>query len=513
MSTLFAVIALVLMYAGSASAAPDASVLVIRNVTVIDVDAAIARPHHTVVVRDGRIERVEPEKRGAATPTGVVIDGTGKFLIPGLVDGHAHLATQRVIDGLIARGDFTLTSGRRRLGAAHSFDRRLLRAFLLNGVTTVVSFGTLTPGGGDELELRTLVDRNEIIGPRLLVGDLIDGADADQDRGTASTIESPRTAEDGRRRVTRAKQQGYDFIKPYTFLNRETFNAVVRTAHELGLRAVGHLPELGCANCATPDDAFVARLDGIAHLEELGTYGLPGLQLSAAIELANRVKAAGQAVVTTLVTSRNIVQMYASRCVPLPPPADLRYVDSFLLSRWLGPNNRYLRDEFRDQPNAALIPPAYDFQRVIARELWKRGVPLVVGTDATIPGVAYGSSVPDEMIELNKIGLPPGDVLKSATQTAFRLLGRPGETGTVAVGQRADLVLLRANPLDYVGNVRQIAGVVVNGRWYAIERLRRLADSDARYYTALDRQIGLHRPTDACARPEMTSPKRAPTGR
>jgi hypothetical protein len=482
--------------------------IVIRDVTLVDADAATTHPHRTAVVRGGRIERVDSAGEGAIAADAIVVDGRGKYLMPGLVDGHAHLATGRVIERLVARGEFPMRAGGRHEDLA-SFDRRILLSFLLNGVTTVVSFGSLSPEGGDDLELRDRVDRREILGPRLIVGDRIDGSTADHDGDDASTVDSPRTADDGRRRVLLAKQRGYDFIKPYTYLNKETYGAIVRTAKEIGLRTVGHMPELGCADCVTRDDAFGTPMDGIAHLEELATYALPGgLDPRDAVDVAERVLHAHQAVVTTLVTSRSIAQMYSHRCVPLPPREDLRYVDSFLLARWLSPRNRYLTDEFRRQPIAPSIPAAFEFQRRLARDLWARGVPLVVGTDATIPGVAYGSAVPDEMLELGSVGLPPADVLRAATRNAFQLLGHSDDAGTVSTGRRADLLLLRANPLEDLHNVRRIDGVMVNGRWFPIEALRRLADADARYYATLDRKLGLRRPTSTCVAAQRSA---APT--
>lgn len=211
--------------------------------------------------------------------------------------------------------------------------------------------------------------------------------------------------------------------------------SIVNAAHELGYKAVGHLPELGCADCISRSEAFGTPMDGVAHLEELAKYAFPSsLSVADISALAESVQRGKLSVVTTLVTMRNIVHMYAYRTVPLPRARDLRYVDSLSLAWWLGSHNRYLTPAFRDQPEAPMFPAQYDFERVLARQGWNRGVPLVVGTDATIPGVAYGFSVPEEMIELNNVGLSPNEVLKAANADGLCIVWTQGSDGNSGQG-------------------------------------------------------------------------------
>jgi imidazolonepropionase-like amidohydrolase len=101
----------------------------------------------------------------------------------------------------------------------------------------------------------------------------------------------------------------------------------------------------------------------------------------------------------------------------------------------------------------------------IVRQFHAAGVGLLVGTDAMNTGVVPGTSAHDELEDLVAAGLTPYQALRAATVNAARFLATPGDSGTVAVGQKADLVLLVANPLDQIGNSRRIAGVMVRGRW------------------------------------------------
>ena len=473
----------------------DALDLVLRDVNIVAIDTVSILPHQTVMIRGGVIVRVSADSAGleAVTPGAVVVNGSGKYLIPGLIEGHTHLRTEKMFrDRQRGRAPTPEVD----LGPPHTLDQHLLMQFLRFGVTTVVDFGNTAADGGGLLELRDAIASGRLVGPRLIVGKRIDGS-----RGVLlgelpanavpSSIDVPQTAEHARLAVQRAKALGFDFVKAYQHLDAETFPALLRTAREQRLPVAGHLPELGCARCLSREQAFEASPDVIAHLEELSRYATQtDFSADDLRYLTGLVRSSGASVVTTLVANRNIVHMYAHRQLPPLDPQDERLVDSLTLREWLGPDNRYLRERFRQQRGAELFPAAYDYQRALARHLWKAGVPLVVGTDAPIPGVAFGSSVIDEMIELNKIGLPPHQVLQAATRNALLFLGRDPLAGVIAPGARADLVLLEANPLEYIDNLRALSGVVAAGRWLPMERLRAASEAAVRHYRALDQKLG-----------------------
>lgn len=470
--------------------------LVLRDVNLVAIDRGVIVPHQTVVIRGGRIAKVleQPADAQNFAANATVVNGSGKFLIPGLVEGHAHLGTEKMFrDRLQQQGARWAGVD---LGSPHSFDRHVLAQFLRYGVTTVFNFGSAAPGDGGLLELRDAIAAGKLPGPRLVVGKRIDGSrrvllgEIPPER-VPSSIDVPQNAEHARLAVMRAKAQGFDFIKAYQHLDSETYAAVLRTAREQGMRVAGHLPELDCPRCMHREAALGNPPDAIAHLEELSRYAMQtDFDAADLHHLSEMVRSSGARVVTTLVASRNIVHMYAFRKLPPLDQQDERLVDSQTLRDWLGPDNPYLRESFRRQAGAELFPAAYDYQRALARQLWKAGVPLIVGTDAPIPGLAFGSSVIDEMIELNKIGLRPHEVLQAATRNALGFLGEGENAGMVTAGARADLVLLDANPLEYIGNLRAISGVVVSGRWLSIEQLQAESEAAVRYYRRLDRRLG-----------------------
>ncbi|MCQ4164533.1 amidohydrolase family protein [Tahibacter harae] len=458
---------LLLAAAGAVSAgkpAPEGTWL-LTHVSVIPLDTDEVLQDQDVLIRQGRIASLTPAAEKLRVRGATVIDGRGKFLIPGLVDAHVHIATEGAI-----RDSKDARIAALPLGEDHAYDRRVLLGFLKAGVTGAANLGGSARSDEDLLWLRTEIAAGRIAGPRLYVGKRINGPRADVVAGSGeappSRPESPRTADDGAAAVRAAQQRGYDFIKPYQYLNRETYEAVVGEARRLRLPSTGHLPELGCARCADRESAFAHPLDNIAHAEELARYARSSDFAPRDIDaLADEVAARGIGVTPTLITLKTIVHMYTQREVPAVPPGWLALVDPVTRRDWAPPANRYLSEAFRAQEGADTFSIGYDFARLLTRQLWRRGVPLTVGTDAALPGLAFGVSVQQEMFELREIGLSPREVLRAASLNAHRLFAPGSGEGPVRPGRRADLVLLEADPLADIRNVSRVAGVFVHGRW------------------------------------------------
>jgi imidazolonepropionase-like amidohydrolase len=467
--------------------------LVISDVSVIPVDTTEVLSHRSVVIQNGVVTAIVPTSSAEIPAGATLIDGKGRFLIPGLLDAHVHIAP---LAARISNGDRGLNGLRDQAGPPYPYDSRVLMGFVAAGVTTVIHMG----GGGDTvLRLRDLTAAGKIVGPRLIVGKLIDGPAEAVLPGLnkappPSSMEHPTTGEDGRAAVLDAKAAGYDFIKAYQRLNRITFDAIVGAARSQGMPVWGHLPELGCPGCVDIGHPFEVPMDNIAHAEELGRYAMQGgFDPGQLAILAGLVRKSGMALTPTLITSRTIVALYMERALHLPPQRVLRYVDPVTLRSWQPTRVRYLSDAFRQQPDIDKYPAEIDFSRVLVRLLWQQGTVLTVGTDApTIPGLAYGFSVWAEMRELRAIGLSPLDVLRAATVNAHRLMRDPDGSGLVRVGSPADLLLLDGNPLEDISNVEHLSGVILRGRWLSAGEIKRDMDDNLRYYQHIDRLLGSH---------------------
>lgn len=485
---------LLMVYVGPAMKAqaadlPPPATWVIRDVTVIPADNDDVLPHRTVIVENGRIARIEPYDAAAKTAGAEVLDGSGKFLIPGLCDAHVHIATERSIrdstDPVIAHLD---------PGTQRSYDRHVLLTFLKAGVTSVANLGGSARGDESLLSLREEIAAGRMWGPQLHVGKRINGPYAEvmpqRHAAVPSRIEAPTTADDGAAAVRQASQRGYDFIKPYQFLNRATYQAIVEESRWQGMITTGHLPELGCERCADRASAFEHPMNNIAHIEELARYARTSDLAPSDIDaLAELVAARGVAVTPTLITLKTIIHMYVERALPPMPEGWLALVDPVTRSGWSVGRNRYLSQSFRDQEGASMFPAGYDFSRLLTRELWKRGVRLTVGTDAPLPGLGYGISVHQEMIELSAIGLTPLEVLRAATVNAHALFDRSGGSGAVRVGEPADLVLLHADPTADIRNIAQIEGIFVQGRWLSAAALEAMLAETTQFMRELSAQM------------------------
>jgi imidazolonepropionase-like amidohydrolase len=193
------------------SATTDAE-LVINDVTVIPMDKESAAEHQVVTIRDGRIISIEKQTTSPPGPNRLVIDGRGKFLIPGLVDAHAHIIP---LSERLKAGEGRFDRLKSEIQPSHPYDSRMLFPYLREGVTTVFHLGG---GGTAVLELRDLIQGGTIVGPRLVVGKRIDGppeavVTSAHKTPPPSSIEHPETGADGREAVKSAVANHYDFIK------------------------------------------------------------------------------------------------------------------------------------------------------------------------------------------------------------------------------------------------------------------------------------------------------------
>ncbi len=461
-------------------AAPAATPpLVIADVTVIPVDTDETLPGRTVLIRDGRIVRIDAAGEAKIPKGAIVVDGRGKFLVPGFFDAHVHITARAAAK---ASRDPAMAA----LDLPQAYDQAVMLGFLRAGVTSAANLGGGPVGDGELLRLRDEIAAGRTPGPRLYVAKRINGplagvTEKDLAAAPASTLDAPTTAADGIAAVQAAKAKGYDFIKPYQFLNRQTYAAVVEEAARQGFVTTGHLPELGCSVCADRAFAFGHPMSNIAHAEELQRYGRETDLAPADIDaLADLVKRSGMGVTPTLITMKAIQLMQVERQVMSVAPEWSRYLDPVSRLQWAAPANRYLSQPFRDREGAHLFSASYDFARVLTRQLWKRGVPLTVGTDASLPGLVYGHSVHQEMVELHEIGLSPVEVLRAASLNGRRLFDPKGDDGAIRPGRRADLVLLGADPLADIRNVETVEGVVAAGVWRSAAELDRLHEAASR---------------------------------
>ncbi|MCB2065921.1 MAG: amidohydrolase family protein [Erythrobacter sp.] len=441
------------------------------DIDVVDVATGRLIEDRTVLVEDGRIVAIgdgsNPLPDGAA-----VIAGTGLYLAPGLADMHTHTWYEQV-----------------QLPLALTF-----------GVTTIREMS----GNQATLDARAAITSGDMLGPRIITaGPIVDG-DPPVWPGSAM-LTDPAMAD---QLVAEQAAAGYDFIKPYDRLTREAFAALAEAAHRHGLPIAGHVP-----NRVPIDEAIAAGMTSIEHISatwekealrpevdrammnwqqeriDLGNRVAVGeLSLDEIYDwdqlraIARRVAQAGVAVTPTLALDHRYLQTAAERAESMALP-EMRFASPAMRNSWVAFE---LSDAMGWDDDAILALRALVFaEDAIVQILHEEGVLLLAGTDTANAFMVHGWSLNDELVALRDAGLSDAEAIRTATLNPARYLGEEGEWGEVRPGARADLVLLAANPLEDVANYRQIAGVMVAGRWLDAATIAQMQGEGQAAYAAI----------------------------
>lgn len=418
---------LVLLFAALLSAGfVRAASIAFVDVTVLPMDTARALAHHTVVVDGDRIVQVGPVAAVKIPADAQRIDGRGKFLIPGLGEMHGHNPP---------------------LGSAQSYVETIYFLFVANGVTTVR--GML--GWPGQLELRDKVKSGEILGPSLyLAGPSFTGTGA-------NAVLSPAAAE---ARVRQQKAEGWDLLKVHPGLKREVYDAMAKTADEVGIRFAGHIPaDVGLVHAMEKRQETVDHLDGYIEVLKADTVPVDRAKLAEIVKLTRET---GTAVVPTMPLWETIIGAADPQVIYAYP--DLAYLPTSVVNGWRASYERRIGNPNFNRTRAAQIAAN---RKVVLKALNDGGVTILFGTDAPQEFSVPGFSIHREMQANVAAGMTPYEVLRSATKNVGENLGPRAKDkfGLVATGHRADLVLLAADPLADIGNVAKRAGVMVRGRW------------------------------------------------
>jgi imidazolonepropionase-like amidohydrolase len=405
--------------------------LVFKNVNIITMTSPNTIIHNaTIVIADNRIQSIN----GLIPDKAKIIDCKGKWLIPGLIDMHVHLPT-----------DSYFSPKQPAQAPDIMFNTQdIMTPIVANGVTTVLDLNATMQTFSQKKE----IEKGYVIGPRITLAALINGGTG-QER-------IANTAEEGRQTVRNAKVEGYDFIKLYSDLNIETYNAIVDEAYKQGLQTVGHIPN---AFEGKIEQAFVPHFGMVAHAEELTNYAIDYSKKEAE-QMAQLLKNNGTWLCPTLTTMERILSQVKS-LDELKAMPSLQYVHPLLQSKWLTAN-KY--NKMSSPENILHFEQYVKFNLLLVKACKDAGVPIVTGSDAGVSGVVLGFALHDELELLIQSGLTTEEALSSATRLSAQWLGIDSQIGTIEVGKLADLVLLDENPMDDIKNTRKIAAVIVNGK-------------------------------------------------
>jgi cytosine/adenosine deaminase-related metal-dependent hydrolase len=446
------------------AAPPAADLLVIENVSVVDAETGTLRPGMTVEVENGRIRRLAPA--AGAGPSGLVIDGSGKFLIPGLWDMHVHLASKLSphlhLPLVVAHG---VTAVRDMADCENPFDRFL--ACL-----------------EDKRSWNEAVGRGELVGPRIMgVASFIVHGPSRRDEEFPSFF-TPINENEARELARYAKGRGFDFLKVYDSIPRDVYLALLAEAKVQSLEVVGHRPRAVSAM-----EASEAGQRSLEHARLFLEECYPGAEklrsedrryetadrramvdeheASQCDELFAAMRDNGTWLVPTHVTRK--MDAFADDRGYRDDPR-LRYIHPFQRMVWSKDADGMVADDPSPEGRKAYMD-FYEKGLELTGAAHRAGVPVLAGTDANDTYAFPGSGLHDELEELVKAGLTPSEALVAATVSPARYFGVEDEYGSIAEGKAADMVLLRENPLTDIRNTRSIEAVVLGGRLYGREDL------------------------------------------
>ncbi len=435
MSTFLAAL-FVILNSATVRAQPQPAVTAFIDVSLVPMTSAEVVPHQTVVVRGDRIVSIGPAEKATVPEGAARIDGKGKFLMPGLGEMHGHNPP---------------------LGSSEEFVETVYFLFLANGVTTVRSM----LGWPGQLELREKVKRGELLGPTLyLAGPSFSGA----------SIQSAAQAE---ARVREQKAQGWDLLKVHPGLKRDHYDAMARTAKEVGIRFAGHIPaDVGLVHAIERGQETVDHLDG--YIEYLGATDRPvdPAKLAAVVKLTRE---SGTWVIPTMCLWETIIG--AADLEKMSNYPELKYMPLDQVEQW----KKGYQTLLNRNANRATAQQTAANRKVLLKALSDGGVKILFGTDAPQQFSVPGFSIHREIRAMAEAGMHPYEILKSATTGVGEYFKDRDRFGVIAPDARADLLLLEANPLEDGGNVAKRSGVMVRGQWLAEReiqaRLEKIAKS------------------------------------
>jgi imidazolonepropionase-like amidohydrolase len=411
------------------------------NVNVVPMDAERVLENQTVVVRDGRIAEIGAANKVKIPKDAVQIDGRGKFLMPGLADMHAHLQT--------GAGTLDDAAGQQ------------LQLFLMNGVTTV----------------RNIINRGELVAPTIFTA------------GAPMIVNRISTPEAAIKDVTEQKNAGYDLIKVHEGLSPEIYAAIVETANKVAIPFAGHVTAtVGLERALKARQTSIEHLDG--YIQFVIADDSPAKPTGSQVQIGEvlnyvdekkiplAIKATKDANVwncPTLALFQIIVSPEkAEDLLKLP---ELKYVP------------QKARDAFAKQKQPTADIPAAEGEKYtqlrfrFVREMQKAGAKLLVGSDPGQLFLVAGFGTHKELESFVQAGLTPFQALEAATKNPAEYLATfmkiPNDFGVVKVGNKADLLLLEANPLQSIANIEKIAGVMTRGRWISKEEINKTLQSIA----------------------------------
>lgn len=457
------ILLLTLMLSASLLQAQQKLTCAIRNVSVIPMNRETVLSNQTVVIENGIITRIGATDKIRVDKKMMLIDGTGKYLMPGLFDMHAHFFADQ--------GDHTNTN------------EVELKLMLANGITTA----RIMTGHSIYLEARENVKSYKWIGPELKIAapQLVGRWPWGPEFKNYEIVASEKSA---REAVKKFKAEGYDAIKLTFMVAKPVFDEVIKTAAEEKIKVVGHVGPIVKLPAALDAQMQIEHMDMFIEMllpdtsynhgnsvSDFNIYSkaawetVPHLDETKIPALAKMVKDAGISVTPTnyFFISNAGLPLTDEQIMQQP---DYNYLPSHLKAeKW-----KYRKSYLSKMAPLESREKYVRIRKKMVNELWKAGVPLLAGSDSPEFFIVAGFSLHDELRTMVEAGLTPFAALQTATINPATFLEVNKRTGTIEVGKEADMILLDKNPLDNIEHTRLIHAVFTQSALYDQQAIQQL---------------------------------------
>ena len=428
----------------------------ITNVNLISMVDDKIKPKQTVLIKDGKIHQILDNQILRLPPQVKVIDAQGKYLMPGLSEMHAHIPVAQDGDD--------------------AYVKETLFLYLANGITTIR--GML--GNPYHLELRPKVANGEIPGPRIYTS---------SPSMNGNTIP---TKEEARAKTIQYQKDGYDFLKVHPGIPLEAFNEMVKTANEVGIPFAGHVPmDVGIhraieAKYQTIDhvDGYIEGLVPKGAVEDPNNNGFFGYNFSKVADtdlISDLCKATKEAGVWIVPTQSLMVRVTSGKTPEeiLTEP-EMKYLPSKTRYQWRTQGRQWLMSN--SAMGEGYAEKFIAIRNQILKTMHEQGIGLLLGSDSPQIFNVPGFSIQHELQSLVDAGLTPFQAIETGTKNVSKFYNAKGEFGTIMVGAAADLILLDANPLEDIDNLKKKIGVFYRGNYLAKADIEKgLAEIAARH--------------------------------
>ncbi|HEX4645365.1 MAG TPA: amidohydrolase family protein, partial [Verrucomicrobiae bacterium] len=437
------------------------------------------KPNFTVLIDHEKIIAVGPDSSFDIPLAAKIIDATGKFLIPGLADMHIHL------------------TGAGEPAGSREF---ILPLLIANGITTVRDMG------GDVAQLKKIkseIDSGDQLGPQIFfTGPYLDGNPPYFQ--PSIVVVTPAEADAA---VRKLKSEGVDFIKVQSGLKPEAYFAIAEAARKENIRFLGHVPDsISASQASDAGQASIEHLTGILLACSSREAELRQQQLDLSLhketprQASLRQRAWQQALLDSY-SPEKVQKLYSKflanhtwQVPTLPLLLELAFLTP-ATDRTDDPNMKYIPQNLQKiwkQGRAESLANKTSVDFLLRTELGEAslkavgdmhalGIPMMAGTDSTAPNLVPGFSLHESIADMVRAGLTPMEALQTATSKPAEFLNRSSQQGTIAPGQRADLVLLDANPLADIHNTQKIQAVFLKGKYLDRAALDALLNNAARF--------------------------------